>query len=659
MTQSLLTAEDFASAHILDDPQIDDEGRVVFVVHDPAPVRDRQATSQLWLSSRDGQLVRLTSGYCRDLHPRLSPSGRQLAFASDRAASGTLQLYVVDLLESLSPAARPRCIAPIAGVVEDIRWSADARHIAILTADEGSETGNLGGAIMVGSPTSSDDDIIVRRPATAWRRVQSVDIASGRTTCLSRDGDNVWEIGWAGSGPIAALISSDPSESGWYDAHVALLNPATGNWRAVYKPRWQLQSPRVSPDGRWLGVLEAPQSDRGLLAGAVVLVDLLSGLTYRPVLPADVTTLAWTTAGNLFWAGVRGQQSSCGFIELDGHTGGTGWTTREAWSGLLTLGMSYKVSAACSPNGQHIAAVREGHGIPPELARLERAPREATWQPVTSFNSHLSNRPVPELREHRWNSADGLSIEGLLLMPDESHRAGGPSPLIVFPHGGPTNAATPVFAAGFHAGDAVLLAQAGFIVLLPNVRGSFGRGLDFAMANIGDLGGDDLRDLESGVDSLVDAGLVDPDRVGITGVSYGGFLAKWAVVHSRRFAASVAVSGISNWLSLHNTSGLGRFCEIFLGGDPYDVNGPYMGRSPVIKSRNCRSAVLILHGECDLACPVSQAQEFYQAIAATGNPAELVVYRGAGHGMTARHHMVDVCVRMVAWFERHMALKGP
>ncbi|WP_369216854.1 alpha/beta hydrolase family protein, partial [Streptomyces flavofungini] len=142
------------------------------------------------------------------------------------------------------------------------------------------------------------------------------------------------------------------------------------------------------------------------------------------------------------------------------------------------------------------------------------------------------------------------------------------------------------------------------------------------------------------------------------GGSYGGFLAAWAAARSEVFAASVPVAGLMNWLSYHNTSNVGRFDEIFLDGDPYDPEGPYPKRSPVMYVRGCRTPTLLLHGDQDLACPVSQAQEFHQGLASAGCESELVVYKGAGHGMTRREHAIDAHRRIVGWFTRHLRLPG-
>ena len=172
------------------------------------------------------------------------------------------------------------------------------------------------------------------------------------------------------------------------------------------------------------------------------------------------------------------------------------------------------------------------------------------------------------------------------------------------------------------------------------------------------MGGGDLRDILAGVDALVAAGIADDRRVAITGVSYGGFMAAWAITQTDRFAASIPVSCCSNWLSFHNTTNIGRFDELFLQSDPYDPHGDYFARSPVVHARNCKTPTLLMHGELDLCTPPGQAQEMHRALADAGCETELVVYPREGHGWAERGHLEDAWVRMLGWFDRHLATEA-
>jgi dipeptidyl aminopeptidase/acylaminoacyl peptidase len=255
------------------------------------------------------------------------------------------------------------------------------------------------------------------------------------------------------------------------------------------------------------------------------------------------------------------------------------------------------------------------------------------------------------MRRHAWQAEDGQEIEGVLMLPDDG--AERPLPLVVFVHGGPTSAWTYDFSPGaMHLG--LVLAAEGYAVLLPNIRGSAGRGQEFARANLGDMGGGDLQDILAGIDSLVESGVVARDRVGITGVSYGGFMSAWAPTQTDAFAASVAIASVTNWLSFHNTSNIARFDELFLQSDPYDLAGNHFALSPIMHVRSCRTPMLLLHGRLDLCVPESQAQEMYQALVDAGCESELVVYAQGGHGWTQRDYVLDTWERTKDWFGRHL-----
>jgi dipeptidyl aminopeptidase/acylaminoacyl peptidase len=651
-----LTPEDLVTLRGVTDPEISDDGAMLAgVVHDPAPPRGEPARADIWLSV-DGAAARpLTSGPGVDTRPRISPSGRRLAFTSDRITTGMPKPYVLDLDDHGAPAGEPRLLESVAGIVEDIIWSDDERRLVLRTADEGSDTGNIGGGLRFGGAGEEDADIVVRRPATFWRRIAVVDVEQDESVQVTPGGETVWEIGWPGYGPVAALMSADPTESGWYDAHVALVDLESGKTETVYTPEYQLQSPALSADGQRLAVIEGPQSDRALLSGEVTIVDLSSGEVERLPLDADVSRVRWTTDGRLFWTGRSSLESVCGFFSNDGSA----WRSEEVWRGLVTLGATYLPMVACSADGQRLVAPRHAHGEPVELSVFESDDDGTrTWRPLTDVNAHAASWPVPEQRTYSWTAGDGLEIHGLLLLPPSTPDDAA-LPLVVVPHGGPTNASTSVFASGAHGGDALLLTQAGCAVLVPNVRGSVGRGREFMAANIGDMGGGDLADLEAGVTALVESGLVDPQRVGIVGISFGGFMAAWAAVRSTMFAASIPIAGISDWLSFHHTSNQGRMDEIFLAGSPYDITGRHLERSPVMHVTGCTTATLILHGDADLACPIGQAQELYQGLADAGATTEFVTYRGAGHGMSERHHRIDVQERILTWFTTHLGLQSP
>jgi dipeptidyl aminopeptidase/acylaminoacyl peptidase len=199
-----------------------------------------------------------------------------------------------------------------------------------------------------------------------------------------------------------------------------------------------------------------------------------------------------------------------------------------------------------------------------------------------------------------------------------------------------------------------LLLTRGFAFLQPNPRGSAGRGQDFAARVVGDMGGADLDDVLTGVDAAVAAGHADPDRLVLTGGSYGGFMAAWIPTRDRRFKASVSISPVTDWWSERFDSSLGAWVGDFLGGQPHEVPGEYTSRSPVLGAGNVSTPVLLTAGRHDRATPVGQAVEFYRALREQGVPTEVVVYPQEGHGVGEFPAVVDLATRTIRWFERFL-----
>lgn len=256
-------------------------------------------------------------------------------------------------------------------------------------------------------------------------------------------------------------------------------------------------------------------------------------------------------------------------------------------------------------------------------------------------------------------SSDGTALEAVVLRPADAGE--GPWPTVVLPHGGPYGRDT-LDAAPYPMGGGwgQLLAARGYAVVLPNYRGSLGRGHDFAAQARGRMGGPEWDDVEACVDAAVAAGVADPDRLGIGGWSQGGFLTAWAVTATDRYRAAVMGAGVSDWSMMAATSDLPDF-EAELGGStPWDGPGPHRGAagSPISYAARRTTPLLILHGAEDARVPASQAVAFHRALEradpAGAVPLSLVLYPREPHGVRERRHQVDLQGRVLAWFDRFL-----
>ncbi|HEX5167478.1 MAG TPA: prolyl oligopeptidase family serine peptidase, partial [Thermomicrobiales bacterium] len=169
-----------------------------------------------------------------------------------------------------------------------------------------------------------------------------------------------------------------------------------------------------------------------------------------------------------------------------------------------------------------------------------------------------------------------------------------------------------------------------------------------------DMGGADWSDIMAGIDHCIAEGIADPDRLGVGGWSYGGYLTAWGVTQTTRFKAAVAGASITNWISFHGVSTIPGFDASFYAVDPFNWDGHYGQFSPMAHVRNVTTPTLFLHGERDPICPLGQAHEMWRALKELGTDTQLTVYPREPHGIREREHARDVLERALGWWTRYV-----
>jgi dipeptidyl aminopeptidase/acylaminoacyl peptidase len=198
------------------------------------------------------------------------------------------------------------------------------------------------------------------------------------------------------------------------------------------------------------------------------------------------------------------------------------------------------------------------------------------------------------------------------------------------------------------------LAAMGYFVLSPNPRGSFGQGEAFTRANVKDFGYGDFKDIMAGVDEALKLAPIDPNRLGITGWSYGGFMTMWAVTQTNRFKAAMAGAGLSNWQSYYGQNLIDQWMIPFFGNSVYDDPEIYAKSSPINFIKKAKTPTLILVGDSDGEVPAPQSYEFWHALKTLGVETQFVVYEREGHLFANPKHQRDVIARTLAWFDAHL-----
>jgi dipeptidyl aminopeptidase/acylaminoacyl peptidase len=616
-----------------------DGARVVFSGVVAAALEGGLPTRVCAVDLATGDLRILTAGPNVDRSPKHAPDGSRIAFLSDRRRRGDYQLHFLD------PSTGEVSAAPtVDGWVEYLHWSPDARRILLGVAGHGADVSSGQGATTSalgqdGSPSwmpdveSGDDE-------AAWRRLWVYEIADGTVRPVGPPEANVWEGVWCGDDAAVAVVSPGPREGLWYSARLEVLELAGGR-REILVPETQLGWPAASPSGRRIAVVEAFCSDRLIVAGDLRLVDPTGGgartIDTRGV---DVTFATWRTEDRLLFAGHRGLESVVAIYDAAADRTTEVWASRE-----LTTGGRYISLAPIGDAGDGVL-LGENFTRAPEVAVLEGG----AYRTVRSFDLGYADAAaaIAAVETVTWNAPDGLEIEGWLLRPEGE----GPHPVVLYVHGGPVLLSRPTFLGRLPL--PLALVQHGYAVFSPNPRGSSGRGQAFARLVQGDLGGADSRDLLAGLDALVERGIADPTRIGVTGTSYGGFQSSWLVTQDRRFAASVPTSPHTNQVTAQLLSNISEFMPLFLGGRFDDPTGVYPERSPVMHARNVVTPTLSVAGALDECTPAEEAAQFHRALREHGVPTELVVYPEEGHGVRSYPALIDYVARAVDWFERHM-----
>ena len=614
-----------------------------------------ESVSRVCLTDLDrGDTRVLTFGPNTDRQPKLSPDGQHIAFLSDRRKIGDFQLYLLD-----AESGECRATPAVEGWVEYLHWSPNSRRILLGVAGHGAD---LAGAQGAASSKTAAQDLPAWMPlidtgeeSYRWRRAWVYDLEENRVAQVNAAHTNIWEAAWCGNEAITAIVSPGPGEGLWYTARLELIGAEDAARRAdrgreLYAPQDQLGWPSASPSGRHIAVVEGLCSDRWIVAGELRLIDTRSGEVRKVATRGiDVTYTEFRSDRHLLLAGHRGFETVVALYDLERGELEETWRSEE-----VTTGGFYTAVAGCGEPGD-CALIGEGFRRAPEIAVIRRG----KYQAVRSFDPGTAEAlaVLGGVETVKWQAPDGLEIQGLLLLPTSGPATGStghaPHPLVMMVHGGPVWHYRP-FWLGRRSVGTLMLLKRGYAIFLPNPRGSTGRGQAFVRPVLGDMGGADTYDYLSGLDHLIERGIADPKRLGVTGGSYGGYMSTWLITQDPRFAAAVAVSPVTNQVTEHLISNIGHFVALFLKDTYANPGGKYFERSPIMHAHKTKTPTLSTCGVLDRCTPPEEAVQFHNALLENGVKSALVTYPQEGHGVRKWPATVDYAARMVGWFEEHM-----
>jgi dipeptidyl aminopeptidase/acylaminoacyl peptidase len=635
----VLTAELIVDGAVPEQPEISPDGRWVAYVVRPMGRPGKSRLSAVWIAAADGSSPprQLTAGTAGDSGPRWAPDSASLFFMSDRTGSDQLHRIRIDGGEAES-------LTEWEGEIYDFRPLADGR-VAVVATDEPTEEDERKHA--------ERDDAIVWSEQRDHGKLRLLDPAT-RELHLATDlrGRHVAELAPRPDGGPVAVISwvSPEMDPGAITNDLHVVDLATGAVQDCGRVAGYAESPVWWADGgTWhVAYLAEPDPLGGFVvydtvpggpAASASSRDLIEGMD---VSPAGLAQVADGPPLALFESGLDTQ-----LHRLDPAT---------MRFECLSTSVGSVSSLTASRSGEAVAA----------LATTAHEPADVHAGPPAGPLSRISDTR-PELREIEWGTqerlsykaSDGLVLDGLLILPAGRSRADGPFPLVTLVHGGPDARYADEFVLGVGT-PGQWLATAGYAVFLPNPRGGTGHGREFSAAVVGDLGGAEWSDILAGIDMLIDAGVADPDRLGIAGPSHGGFMAAWAVGQTDRFKAALVNAGISDWGTIAGAGDYGATDGVLAGSFGWEGTGPHPHDrvSPISFASKVRTPVLIVHGEDDTNVPLVQAIYFHRALSHYGAEHDLVVYPREGHGLRERNHQRDLLLRTRAWFDRWLSDPG-
>jgi dipeptidyl aminopeptidase/acylaminoacyl peptidase len=615
----VLTPELILNRWSIGDLRVSPDGnRVAMVVSEPAKASGQRRN--IWVYDIPAaSLKQFTAAAKSDTRPRWSPDGRSLAFLSDR--DGTNQVYLIPL-----DGGEARPLTESKTGIDSFAWSPDGKRIAVLTSAPKTEDEEK-------KEKDKDDARVIGKPEDR-ALLQVLDIESKDLKTLVKGAWRVSDFVWMPDGLSLVLIATDDPRQDLLTEKIYRVSAADGEMKVLASPAGPFGDLKVSPDGTMLAYVgsrgDGPQPHD-------LFIQPFTGgparnFTAQPI-DRPIEAFSWEEADALFMQVEAGFGGAFFSLSLDGKI------EKSDWAPGLLVGSHGKGKNA-------LAFVGETAVEAPELYIALNPGQPAK---VSHFNKAWDDIKLLKPEIVRYPSFDQREIEASLLRP-ENTPSGAKVPAVILVHGGPTGAWSSRFDAWGQ-----LLAARGFAVLSPNIRGSTGYGHDFMVLNRRDWGGGDFKDVMAGMDWLINNRIADPNRIGIGGWSYGGYMAAWAVTQTTRFKASVSGAPMTD-LALEygaEDAGINPYDTWFLG-NPYENLPLFTERSPVTYVKKVKTPTLILCGENDGTDPVEQCYQFHRGLRRYGVDTEFVVYPREGHGIREEKHRIDVLNRMVGWFEKFL-----
>ncbi len=598
-------------------------------------------------------VIELSSGRSKELGgsgARWSPDGQWLAYIQSRNDGQLLTVARPDGSDVRLSTPVSSTNHPLPGAGESIAWSPDGRRVAFISSVPGPEGDPNADPIVITrylyKPTASEGN--TRFNDNRRTHIFVADLTTKAATQLTRGDYYEHSIAWSPDGREILFISNrGPDPDRFFNNDIFAVKIADGAVRQLTDTRNAEYAPAWSPDGRmlaYLGTKRELTSSETTMEDTHVWLMNADGSNRRDIgaqIDNRQAAPQWSPDGRFVYFTVqeRGNHSlyrvstAAGKPErILGPPGSVG-----SWSVGRKELLAYGLDTPSAPADLFMKA---GSAAPRRLTELNKE-----W---------LASRTLAEVEAVDFKSFDGTPIQAFLTRPLQV-TAGSRAPMIVIIHGGPHGQNGPNF-----DGKAQIYANHGFASLMVNYRGSTGYGQKLADAIFGDQNGAEAKDVIAGVDAvLAKHAWIDPERLGIEGVSYGGQLTDWIITQTPRFKAAIPIAGISNLVSFNYMAYYHDYLAVEFGSYPHQnrLMDKLWERSPLRYADRVKTPVMFVHGENDNDVPIAEAEQYFIALKDVGVDTVMIRYPREGHGIRETRHAADLIERSMAWYDRHFSAR--
>lgn len=664
--KTMIQPSDIANLKRVEAPQISPDGELVAYTVDTPVAADKHHDAHIWLAPTAHANAARPFAYssASESAPAWSPDGTHIAFLSDRpnpladSAASPFRFSIApgidrkDVAFPSDPKSKDGTAPPegeqlwwialsggeaepltnLPGNIRSFKWSHDGKWIAFIRTDADTPEERE-------HKKAKNDPTLIDRDYH-YDRLWIYDIVQRQARLLTTQDLNIDAIDWSPDGSmIVARVSPTPRlDDYWRVSKVVLFDTRTGALTRTIEEHSGYAPPSFSHDGTRI----AYSRFTPLQITDIHLIQKLADHTETRLedkLEGTISQVLWTGAdARLLVSEYMGAHRQ----EMDVDTGNF---TVKPLAGVSLTAEDFQASR----DGSTLVFLGESPEAPADVFAWKNGKAIA----LTSTNPQVAQWSIGAQREISWqNPSDHAIVHGVVVLPP-GYQAGTRYKTIVHVHGGPEEAWTTGFNGNWY-NYATLLASHGYVVLLPDPRGSDGQGPKFTEANYQDWGGGDFADIMAGVDYLIAQGITDPDRMAIGGWSFGGFMTAWAVTHTDRFKAGMVGAAVTDLYSMATTTDISpSFSQSYMGSLGQNA-AVYDKHSPVRYLDQCHTPVLVLHGEADPRVPLSQGQEFYHGLRFMNKEAVMVTYPREPHIFTEREHQIDSLSRILAWYDAHL-----